>query len=65
MTDRPPLSSGDVAALFGVSVVTVGNWADEGKLAHFKTPGGQRRFRPADVEAFLEAQPEPAPDPAA
>jgi excisionase family DNA binding protein len=52
-SDRP-LSPGQVAKLFGVSVTTVANWADEGLIPHFKTPGGQRRFRRSDVEAFLE-----------
>ena len=31
----------------------VRQWADDGKLASFRTPGGQRRFRREDVEAFL------------
>lgn len=51
-TERP-LTPGAVADMFGVSVVTVGSWADDGKLPHFKTPGGQRRFRQKDVEAFM------------
>lgn len=51
-TERP-LTSGEVATLFNVSVETVARWADDGKLPHFKTPGGQRRYRRADVEAFL------------
>jgi excisionase family DNA binding protein len=51
-SDRP-LSSGQVADLFGVNISTVAGWADDGLLPHFKTPGGQRRFRRSDVEAFL------------
>ena len=58
LSDRP-LSPGEVAKLFGVSVTTVANWADEGLLPHFKTPGGQRRFRREDVERFIKDQ-EPA-----
>ena len=54
-----PMSSGDVARTFGVDVTTVGRWADEGLLPHFKTPGGQRRFRREDVERFIKDQ-EPA-----
>lgn len=45
--------------MFGVSVGTVARWADEGKLRCFETPGGQRRFRRADVEAFIPAEDEP------
>lgn len=54
-----PLTPSEVAHLFGVSVQTVGDWADAGRLPHFRTPGGQRRFRREDVEQFLKSQ-EPA-----
>jgi excisionase family DNA binding protein len=50
--DRP-LTTSDVADLFRVTNETVTTWADAGKLAHFKTPGGHYRFRREDVEAFL------------
>lgn len=60
-TTAPPLTSGDVARIFNVHPTTVMDWADKGRLRHFLTPGGQRRFRPEDVEAFLApAQPEDA-----
>lgn len=55
-----PLTSGDVAKLFNVHPSTVIEWADKGQLPCFRTPGGQRRFRRADVEAFLA--PVPAED---
>lgn len=48
-----PLTSGQVARLFNVHPTTVMDWADKGRLPFFRTPGGQRRFRPEDVEAFL------------
>ena len=41
--------------MFGVTVTTVAKWADDGKVPFFTTPGGQRRFRPADVAALLPA----------
>lgn len=56
MPDDRPLTSGDVAAIFGVSAVTVGAWADQGLLPHFRTPGGQRRFRRSDVDAYIKKQ---------
>lgn len=56
MTQPDPLTPSQVAALFNVSVQTVGTWADQGKLPYFRTPGGQRRFRQADVLRFLEEQ---------
>lgn len=48
-----PLTSGDVAKVFNVHPTTVIDWADKGLLPSFRTPGGQRRFWPGDVEAFL------------
>lgn len=48
-----PLTSGDVARIFNVHPSTVIEWADSGKLRSFRTPGGQRRFWPDDVEAFF------------
>ena len=53
MPHSDPLSSGEVASLFGVDSSTVIRWADEGKLSSFRTPGGHYRFRREDVEAFL------------
>lgn len=50
------MTPGQVAALFGVSTGAVSKWADEGKLPSFRTPGGQRRFARADVEAFITDQ---------
>lgn len=41
--------------MFGVTAETVASWADTEKLPSFRTPGGHRRFRPADVDALLSA----------
>lgn len=57
--DRIPLTSGKVAKVFNVHPSTVIDWADTGKIPSFRTPGGQRRFWPEDVEAFLKATSEP------
>lgn len=51
-----PLTPSQVADLFSVSITTVGKWADEGKLPHFRTPGGQRRFHREDVERVLRGE---------
>lgn len=68
-TPRPrperPLTPGDVAAIFGVSIETVAAWADDGRLPHFKTPTGQRRFRRADVDALIDKTSVHSPEPAA
>ena len=52
---RRSLSPAEVADIFGVSVATVRAWSDDGLLPSFRTPGGQRRFHQADVDAYLEA----------
>lgn len=55
----PIMTLGEVASLFKVGDQTVRDWTDKGLLPHFRTPGGQRRFRREDVERFIKDQ-EPA-----
>ena len=47
------LTLGQAAAYLGVAQSTVRKWSDGGRLAAFYTPGGHRRFRQADLDAFL------------
>lgn len=61
MTDRDTqtaevilLSVGKAAALLGVSLDTVRRWTDKGALHAVRTPGGQRRYRQAEVLALRE-----------
>ncbi|MFD1547729.1 helix-turn-helix domain-containing protein [Nonomuraea guangzhouensis] len=49
-----------VADQFDVCVRTVIAWATNGRLAYIRTPGGQYRFRPADVDAMVDAPAEVA-----
>ena len=63
MDDSPNdlLSVGDAAVLLQVSTQTVRRWEQSGHLLAVRTPGNQRRFRRADVDALLTpvpAQPE-------
>ena len=44
------LTVSEAAELAQVSVGTIINWANAGKLATKRTLGGHRRFRRADVE---------------
>lgn len=46
------LTVSEAAEMFGVSPATIRRWVDDGKLPSRKTLGGQRRFRPADLEAL-------------
>jgi len=49
------LTTGDVAKQLQVNIDSVSRWADQKKIACWKTPGGWRRFRQADVDAFRSA----------
>lgn len=44
----------DLAKVCKVSLRTVIRWVDQGKLTSFRTPGGHRRVREADLVRFLE-----------
>ena len=50
---REWLTLGQAAAFLGAAQSTVRKWADGGRLPAFYTPGGHRRFRRTDLEAFL------------
>lgn len=60
MSEQRPLTTGQVADRFGVHPTTVIAWADAGKLPHFRTLGGDRRFRVEDVDALLAELSTPA-----
>ncbi|MGH3012468.1 MAG: response regulator [Gaiellaceae bacterium] len=50
---REWLTLGQAAAFLGAAQGTVRKWADGGQLPAFYTPGGHRRFRRSDLDAFL------------
>lgn len=50
------LRLGDAAAELGVSLNTLRRWSDAGKLKCYRSPGGHRRYRRADVEVLLRAE---------
>jgi excisionase family DNA binding protein len=52
-TENRLLTPAEVAALFRVDPKTVTRWANAGRLASIKTPGGHRRFRESEVQALL------------
>lgn len=52
---QPFLTPCEVARLFEVSERTVGEWARNGQLRSYRTPGGRHRFSVADVrDAYNE-----------
>ena len=48
------LTLGQAAKFLGVAQSTIRKWSDQGRVPAFYTPGGHRRYRRADLEAFLE-----------
>jgi excisionase family DNA binding protein len=56
----PHLSLQETAKLLDVCPTTVRRYTNRGLLAHYRTPGNQRRFRLSDVLAFMERQGIPA-----
>jgi excisionase family DNA binding protein len=55
MADRHDrlLTPGEVATLFRVDRKTVTRWANAGRLAGVRTPGGQWRFRESDIRELM------------
>jgi excisionase family DNA binding protein len=47
------LTLGQAAKYLGVAQSTIRKWSDQGRVPAFYTPGGHRRYRRADLDAFL------------
>lgn len=48
------LSVGEAAEILEVSAQTLRRWEKSGAITALRTPGGQRRFRRADVVALID-----------
>ena len=48
------LTLGQAAKYLGVAQSTIRKWSDAGRVPAFYTPGGHRRYRRSDLNAFLE-----------
>ena len=57
------LTPGQACTILGISDTTLSKWTDEGRLPASRTPGGHRRFRPADVERLRLELGRPAVEP--
>jgi excisionase family DNA binding protein len=54
-TNEPDwLTLGQAAKYLGVAQSTIRKWSDVGRVPAFYTPGGHRRYRRGDLDAFLE-----------
>jgi len=47
------LTLGQAAKYLGVAQSTIRKWSDHGRVPAFYTPGGHRRYRRGDLDAFL------------
>jgi excisionase family DNA binding protein len=52
--DNDWLTLGQAARYLGVAQSTIRKWSDSGRVRAFYTPGRHRRYRRADLDAFLE-----------
>jgi excisionase family DNA binding protein len=52
-SDPEWLTLGQAARFLGVAQSTIRKWSDQGRVPAFYTPGGHRRFRRTDLDAFL------------
>ena len=59
MQVEPLLTKGDVTRIVGISPRTLENWVAAGKFPRPLRLNGQRlaRFRPEDVQAWIDVQP--------
>src|ERR687887_727551 len=48
------LTLGQAAKYLGVAQSTIRKWSDLGRVPAFYTPGGHRRYRRGDLDAFLD-----------
>ena len=55
------LTLGQAAKYLGVAQSTIRKWCDSGRLPAFYTPGGHRRLRRSDLDAFLGDSRAPRP----
>ena len=54
------LNVSEAAEFLGVSAASLRKWSDQGIVPVYRTPGGQRRYSPADLEQFLASMRQPA-----
>jgi excisionase family DNA binding protein len=48
------LTLGQAAKYLGVAQSTIRKWSDQGRVPAFYTPGGHRRYKRRDLDAFLD-----------
>jgi excisionase family DNA binding protein len=54
--ERDWLSLTEASDWLGIHPTTLRRWADEGSVPHFRTPGGHRRFRSEELDAWMQGK---------
>lgn len=54
------MNVGEAAEYLGVSAASLRKWSDKGLVPVYRTPGGQRRYAPGDLEEFLSSMRQPS-----
>ena len=54
------LNVGQAAARLGVSAASLRKWSNQGLVPVYRTPGGQRRYSPDDLDEFISSLRQPA-----
>jgi len=54
------LNVSEAAEFLGVSAASLRKWSDQGLVPVYRTPGGQRRYAPNDLEEFLSSMRQPS-----
>jgi DNA repair protein RadD len=57
------LNVSEAAGFLGVSAASLRKWSDQGLVPVYRTPGGQRRYEPSDLEGFLASMRQPSARP--
>lgn len=60
-TEAKLLNVGQAAAYLGISPASLRKWSNDGLIATYRTPGGQRRYSRDDLDRFIESMREPMP----
>lgn len=55
------LNVGQAAEYVGVSAASLRKWSNEGLVAVYRTPGGQRRYSRDDLDKFMSSMREASP----
>ena len=58
---RRSLTTGEAAAMIGVSIPTIRLWADSGRVPCHRTAGGHRRFEVEEIRDWLRSTGAPPP----